>query len=132
MTTPTFVDFQIGYNIAPVGTSIFAPTANTLYQGNTFTLTRGVWIVKGFTAIFSTINQSRVYMSLTTSTLSHDVGNRTFCYNNAASITVNSFEVVKVVVVPTAGQTFFLLVSSNLNTTVNPTYFVSYQATRIA
>lgn len=131
-TTPTFVDFQIGYNIAPVGTSIYAPTANQLYQGNTFTLTRGVWLVKGFTAIYSSINQARVYMSLTTSTLSHDVGNRTFCYNNAATITTNSFELTKVVVVPTAGQTFYLLVSSNLATTINPTYFVSYEATRIA
>jgi hypothetical protein len=131
-TTPTFVDFQIGYNIAPVGTSIFAPTANTLYQGNSFTLTRGVWLVKGFTAIYSTINQSRVYMSLTTSTLAHDVGNRTFCYNNAGAITVNSFELCKVVVVPTAGQLFYLMVSSNLATGINPTYFVQYQATRIA
>jgi hypothetical protein len=130
--TPTFVDYEIGYNLEPTGTTIYAPTANQLYQGNSFTLTRGVWIVKSYCGIYSSINQARVYMSLSTSNLSHDVGNRTYAYSNAGGITVNGFQVNKVFVVPTAGTTLYVMLSSNLATGINPTYFVSYQATRIA
>jgi len=132
VTLPPFVDFQIGYNIEPISNTITAPNANTIYQGNSFTLTRGVWIVKAFCGIYATINQARVYMSINTNNTAHDVGNRTFVFCNAGGLGDISFEVNKVFVVPTAGQTYYVLVSSNLANPNSPTYFVSYQATRIA
>jgi len=129
---PPFVDFELGYNIEPISNTITAPLANTIYQGNSFTLTRGVWIVKSFCGIYASINQARVYMSINTNNLAHDVGNRTFCYSNAGGLGDISFEVNKVFVVTPATQTYYVLVSSNLANPNSPTYYVSYQATRIA
>ena len=131
-TTPTFVDYEIGYHLEPTGISVNAPIANTEYQGNSVTLTKGVWLVKGRCGIYSSINNSRVYVSLSTNNLGHDTGNRTFCHNNPVGIGTNAVEVNKVFVVPTAGQTIYIMVSSNTGTAINPTYYVSYEVTRLA
>lgn len=129
---PPFVDGELGYNIEPISNTITAPNANQIYVGNTFTLTRGVWIVKAFCGIYASINQARVYMSINTNNLAHDVGNRTFCFCPAGGLGDLSFQVNKVFVVTPATQTYYALVSSNLANPNVPTYYVSYQATRIA
>jgi hypothetical protein len=71
-------------------------------------------------------------MSLAPNALGHDIETRMFCYNNAAGIAINSFRSQKVFVVPTAGQTIYIMVSSNLAAVNNPTYYVSYEVTRLA
>ena len=131
--TPTYEDYDIGYTIEPAGTTWeTAIDANTVYAVNSVTLTRGVWLVKANCSIYTTVNQSRVYLSLNTVNSAHLIASRTFCYNQSALITTNSVQTQQVFVVPTGGQTIYVLASSNLAQPLTPVYFVSYQATRLA